>query len=334
MGLRNIRFYIQKNFPRLYSMIYKQYNEIRQVKSREKKRSFGKMNADKTIYVIRVRKETLGLMGYYMAVLGNIRIAMERNWIPVVDLKNYKNTYLTDEEVGLKNSWEYYFCQPGKTTLEEAYKSKNVVLRNMETPLEAEPRRFYYEVYLRKDMQLYYNIVLDMMKFNAETMEKLDETYLKVFEPIAKEKEKVIGVVSRGTDLLGFPGHSIQPSTEELMQEKEKLMEKYSCRYIFLASDTDKAVRDFKEHFGEKHVLTNDCRRYDQCGINGENVLSEMHFVRKNDEYLKGMEYLTTVWLLSRTDVLYGSLVGATVSAICLNRGEYEHVEIFDKGVY
>ena len=173
-----------------------------------------------------------------------------------------------------------------------------------------------------------------MMKINKETQEKLDAAYLKVLGPLVKEKKKIIGVVSRGTDLLGFPGHSIQPTTDELMRETKKLMMKYSCEYIFLASDTDKAVQSFKEYFGEENVLVNECRRYDECGQKGENVLSDMHFDRASDEYLKGLEYLTTMWLLSKTDILYGSLIGATVSALCLNCGKHQHVEVFDKGVY
>lgn len=43
---------------------------------------------------------------------------------------------------------------------------------------------------------------------------------------------EVLGVVTRGTNLLGFPGRSIQPITEKLMNEKNN--EKYNYKFIFL----------------------------------------------------------------------------------------------------
>lgn len=329
-----LRYCMQNKTPRVYLALYKLVARMRRIKSRERKKSFGKLNGDKCIYVIRVRKENLGLMGYYMAILGHIKKAESKKYIPVVDMKNYKNTYLKESEVRKKNAWEYYFCQPDKVTLDEAYKSKNVVLSDMETPIEAEPRRFYYEIYQKQNMDKYYSIALNEMKFNEKTQEKLDEAFNTIMKPVKMDRKKIIGVVSRGTDLLGFPGHSIQPTTDELIHKTAKYMKEYSCEYVFVASDTDKAIQQFREYFGKEHVLTNDCKRYDQCGVNGENVLSEMHFERNEDEYLKGMEYLTTIWLLSKTDVLFGSLIGSTVSAICMNAGKYEHIEIYDKGVY
>lgn len=329
--LHMVRYYVQNKFPKLYLYVYRMFVKIRKIRSIEKQVQYGNLNADKFIYVIRIRKETLGLMGYYMAILGHIKIAIDRKCVPVVDMQNYKNTYLKECEVGEKNSWEYYFCQPSKVTLIEAYKSQNVILSNMETPIEAEPRRFYYEVYLKQDMKKYYTIVSEMMNLNSSTQKKVDDVYDCIMKSKKELGNRIIGVVSRGTDLLGFPGHSKQPTTNELIEATEKLMKEYSCQYVFLASDTDQAIREFCDYFGKEYVLTNQCKRYDECGTN---VLSNIHFERENDEYLKGMEYLTTMWLLSKTDVLFGSLVGSTVGAICMNKGRYDHVEIYDEGMY
>lgn len=329
--MRKLRFFVQNKFPDLYKCIWRITEKYRQTKNRARKKTYGDLNKDKQIYIIRIRKETLGLMGYYMSVLGHIRFAKSKGYIPVVDMKNYKNTYLKEEEVGHINSWEYYFEQPSSVFLDDAYKSKNVILSSMESPVEADPRLFYYNVYKKDNMPLYYKLVEDNILFNNETRAILDETYRAITKNVVGG---VLGVVSRGTDLLGFPGHSVQPTTEELMVETEKVMKQYGCKYIFLASDTDRAVREFKKKFGSEYVLTNSCKRYDDCKNNGTNVLSDVHFERENDGYMKGMEYLTTMWCLSNCDVLFGSLVGATVAALCMNKGKYKHVEIYDKGVY
>lgn len=66
----------------------------------------------------------------------------------------------------------------------------------------------------------------------------------------------------------------------------------------------------------------------------GAHVLSDVRFNRNDDAYLRGREYLTVVGMLSRCNVLLGSLVGATVGAMCLNGAKFDHVEIIDKGVY
>ena len=48
-------------------------------------------------------------------------------------------------------------------------------LSDMETPIEAEPRRFYYEIYQKQNMDKYYSIALNEMKFN----EKLKKSLMK-----------------------------------------------------------------------------------------------------------------------------------------------------------
>ena len=333
--IRKIRFFIQKNMPRFYLNLVKINCFFRKIQSGERKRSFGKLNGDKNIYVIRVRRESLGLMGYYMAILGHLRIAEKRNYIPVVDMMNYKNQYLCSDKMGVVNSWEYYFKQTNPIiSLEEAYKSKNVVLSNMETPMEANPRMFYEQIYLNGHMEEYYKKIKKHFHFQPEIEKILKNNYDNIFGPIVAKGKKILGVVCRGTDIIGFPGHSIQASKEELLDIVKELMEKYQCDYVFMASDTDKAIRFFEQHMGKTVVLTNDAKRYDDFSEKHANVLSEMHFERENDEYLKGMEYLTTIYLLSKCNVLVGSLVGSTIGAICMNCGAYEHVQIIDKGVY
>ena len=59
-----------------------------------------------------------------------------------------------------------------------------------------------------------------------------------------------------------------------------------------------------------------------------------MSFGRENEKRLKGEEYLCTVALLSKCDCLVGSLVGATLGAICMNGGTYSHIDVIDLGQY
>lgn len=81
-----------------------------------------------TYYVIRRRYEGTGLFARYIHYAGHIRRALSKGWLPVVDMQNYPNPYLSPEKFGKENSWEYYFEQPLRIGLEQAYGGENVIL--------------------------------------------------------------------------------------------------------------------------------------------------------------------------------------------------------------
>ena len=57
-----------------------------------------------TFYIIRRRKESLGLFYLFELVAGHIRYALSNGWLPVVDMQNYPNAYLPSEKLGKENS--------------------------------------------------------------------------------------------------------------------------------------------------------------------------------------------------------------------------------------
>ena len=60
---------------------------------------------------------------------------LDNKWIPVVDWENYRLPHSEDVPVnGTCNAWEYYWKQPSLYTLEEVYRSKHVILSNMNIP--------------------------------------------------------------------------------------------------------------------------------------------------------------------------------------------------------
>lgn len=332
--LYNIRFYIEEKFPRIYLAIRKIVTIGLKIKSHERKKKFGKLNPNKTVYIIRIRRAKLGLMAQYLAVLAHLDYAVKRNYLPVVDFQNYPNTYLDDNLLHKINSWEYYFKQPSNISLEEAYQSHNVILSNMETPRASAPRTMYYEN-LNGDEKKYWLDLCETKICMQKTMQNSCEEKLNEILPDSIREEGVIGVVCRGTDLLNFTKHSKQPSMEKQMEIIKKLMREYKCKYIYVASDSDQAIQKLKREFGTEIIFHTDQKRFDCFGNSGAKVLSDIHFDRENDSFIKGKEYLQSVYLLSKCDVLYGSLIGATLGGICLagNRG-FKHIEIYDEGTY
>ena len=310
----------------------------------------GGNNADRTFYVIRSRIDTWGLIACYNHVLGHIKLALEQGYIPVVDMQNYPNTYLDPKKLHKENSWEYYFHQPSEFTLEEAYRSCNVILMNGMPPKEAHPRgqgKLYLDYYNGREQtggaasglaeagkeierEIRYNtqVIREHMRIRGEVKAHIEEQYEKLFP----KEEKVLGVLCRGTDIsLRRPsGHSVMPRTEEMIGRAGELMEQWGCTRMFLTTEEEIAVEQFREAFGERVFFTR-CARY---GNTGDKLLADIRFDRKDDRYLRGLEYLTNIVLLSRCHCLLGVYVGGTTGALEMNGGAYEHVEIMDLGVY
>ena len=54
-------------------------------------------------------------------------------------------------------------------------------------------------------------------------------------------------------------------------------------------------------------------------------ILSTITFERENDEYWRGLEYLTVLFLLSQCDSIMGTDTGTFRAALALNDNNYEH---------
>ena len=63
----------------------------------------------KTYYIIRRADNRTGLFSLFNTNLGHIYYAVQRGYIPVVDMMNYENCYLEESKMGVENAWEYYF---------------------------------------------------------------------------------------------------------------------------------------------------------------------------------------------------------------------------------
>lgn len=330
--MEKIKRFFRKRCGKVYGILQKQYSKLKDRRFRERKKCYGKKNPEQIFYVIRNKDYKTGLMSYYNSVLGHILYAKERGYSPVIDMCHYRNTYLDKRDIGHENSWEYYFCQPGNVDLREVYQSKNVILSSGNATALASPRKLYEQYYKNpQEAEKLFAIIGNEIPLKSEVMEAIEQQYQEIFP----ENERVLGIVSRGTDLLNFKNHSRQPSVKELIAIAKERMETWNCSYLFLASDTDAAVEEFRTCFGER-VLTNACQRYDEWKekSGGSDSLGDVRFSRERDAYLKGMEYLTTLVLLSRCNCLAGTLIGSTVGAIGFNRGRYEKIEIIDLGMY
>lgn len=296
---------------------------------REKKASFGKLNPDKTIYIIRRIPCEAGLFSYILTILARIEKAENNGWEPVVDMQNYFNSYISESEIGKVNSWEYYFLQPGNVSLEEAYKSKKVILSN--GWVMSNRARMTQDLVDNKDgiLDKWRSITRKYLVFNDETKQYLEKEYQRV---IPKDS-RVLGVIIRGSDYttLKPKGHAIQPEIDDVISKAKEVMKEYNCSYIFLATEDKKNYKSFLDAFGEGIVLTNRTNWIDYKGGYINTYYSDS--IRKNDRYLSGLEYLATIYILSKSNCIIGGTPGGASGAMLLSES-YEYHYFWFLGYY
>lgn len=283
---------------------------------------FGEQNPDKTFYVLSRPIHTRdGLFSFLFAFLEQLDFVEKNGYVPVVDMKNFPNQYLEEKMVGVENAWDYYFKPLSKHSLEEVYDSKNVVLGYDDACYKAGYEKKYD---IRRMGELYQKFI----HYNSQTLFEIDKEYKKILEG----KKNVLGVLCRGTDMnaLGLKNHSIQPTVDEMICLIYKYMEEWKCESIFLSTEDADVRNRLKQEFGKRLHCTNQQRFCET----GKQWLANIKFDRQQDPYLRGLEYLVTIEMLSRCDCLLAGICAGSVFAQIMNRGKYQHVKMIDKGVF
>ena len=261
-----------------------------------------------TYYICRRVSDTLGLLSKYRVVMGHVRYALSNGWFPVVDMQNYSNSYLAPEKLGKENSWEYYFEQPVRIGLEEAYNGENVILSSNDvTPSPGHTMKFL-ENKGRNLMEWQMLIKLGFMKIKPELMQEISEIREKLFPP----EERILGVHLRGTDFFvrKNKGRPIPPPTEFASITVNAKLREWKCQKFFLATE-DKTIADtFKENFGEECITFD--QEYVTFNPKRDKATSVCRINRPNDHYLQGKEYLTQMVLLSTCNSFVGARCSGT----------------------
>jgi len=192
------------------------------------------------------------------------------------------------------NVWEYYFKQ----------------IHDLKEP--AQVVRDYTELVLQKGGSFratMNHIYSNYFILNDATEQKLSPHY-KVFE-----ENNVLGVHIRRTDkfLIGMHGttHKHAPVDLELFKaEIDKVVDSYD--YIYLATDCVDAVNFIKEQYGKTVI-------YNVNAIRGNSTISIHNNFKDLSGYVKGLNVLTDMILLSKCRHLIRSTSNVSVTSLYLN---------------
>lgn len=308
---------------KLFRVLSALYGTLKDFNSREHKVSYGKLNQDKTIFVIRPRTDKVeGLMSLFVYVLQRIAYAEKKGYLFYVDMKNYETQYAVKGE----NSWELFFKQPMSLTEEEVYQSKHVILCS--TLNVYDDTGFNEKVFFNKDDL---EIAKTLLKKYIHLSDKMEDMLQQEFKNV--QVENAVGIYMRGTDYtkLKPAGHYVQPSKEMVREKVDAFIQKYQDKNLFLVTEDMENYEYMKTYYGNNvHVVRNE---HFISGYKGDDFLSKTNCLG-SDNIQRGYEYLVKMLLLAKCKYLVTSITMGSEAAYIWNQGEYEDVYVFNLGLY
>ncbi|MFB0925817.1 MAG: hypothetical protein QMB65_11155, partial [Vicingaceae bacterium] len=322
-----------------------------------KKVSLGIQNPNITFYLIRRNNTMTGMFSNHNIFLKHIYYALKNNYIPVVDMQYEESClYHEENEVGVVNAWELYFEQPTKYKLKDVLFSKNVVLssRKVEGAFDLDINNLLKN---KKELSSWIDITSNYLKYNIKTIKYLDT----IHDTYIPANKKILGVSVRSGYITGTPkGHPIQPNIIELIEKTELYFIKYNYDFIFLSVEDYNVVVQFKKKFkdhliiverprlgdsnssiSKKDTFNKDLYFEEAKGTINENSLQNLNnfmetiaFDRKDDKYLKGLEYLSEMYILSKLDGLICGETSGTVACVLRNKNGFDNLYFYNLGVY
>lgn len=295
-------------------------------KTREKHLSLGKENPNLTFYIIKIDFKMAGLFAIIKSILSHIQYAIDKGYIPIIDLQNSQN-YLKNEFLG--NPWNFFFEQPTQYTLEDIKESKHIIISsNRQIPKQK------------------YSLTVDLLlDSNREKLDKWSEIYnkhikvssntknyiLDTYNNIIGDKKDILGVLCRGTDYLDKhpQGHPIQPSPEAVIDKILSLKERLNFEWIYLATEDIRILDLFKRQFGNQLLYIDQLR----FGEIKKEYLCDCNY--EEDSRLKmNLDYFTSLYILSKCDFFIGGRTSGTIGAYLMSKRKFKYIFFWDLGYY
>ncbi len=290
--------------------LYK-YLQLCHIESKTKKQIYDKCANYKTkdnkqyLLISGMGMEKLGLFCCVEAFLKWVEYADMIGFIPVIDMENVKSQYLDDDLIGKVNAWEYYYHPVGDNdvTVSDVLMSNSYkVVNRLDRPLWMKKADFQKLVSTEYSKDIYWKY----FKLSQEASEYIKDKKKKLFS----EDDIVCGVLCRGSDYVNLKprGHNIQPDINMLKAKIHEVCDQYHCNKIYVATEDEGYLSELKKEFGEKLVYL-DCQRVQ---TSGKELVSEAFKKKSVNKKMNGMDYLTSINLLSSCDCIIAGRTCAT----------------------
>lgn len=289
----------------------------------------------KTFYITGGVAKTTGFGAMVLRELYHIVYAVKCGYIPIVDLKHHNNQYFKDNREYKDNVWEYYFKQPFNFGLgdikdeDEVIISSELIFCPLADRFEEAPLSF--PKYIMEDFKTkkIKNELSEFLIFNDETKLYLEKKANETFNGA----NDVLGVLLRGTDYTKRQTYEefIQPETKKVIKDIKKLLAEGKFKKVYLATEDKFIYEEFKKEFGE--LLIENRQYMYSTNYDSEKYLSEIKVDRKNHNYNLALEYLASLYILSKCKGFLGGMAGGTRIAYLLSEN-WQYLKIYDLGQY
>ena len=259
---------------------------------------------------------------YLNNILNLILYSLYEGCIPVIRINEGKAN---------QNQWAWYFKQPfeiltGQRDILEKYTIIKCPIKDSLFRCSFEEGFYPYS----ENFPIWSSLYKKFVVFNDQVERYINKEKSELL------KEKTLGVLIRGTDYTALKphGHPIQPELEDIMKYVKKWMYEKEYKNIYVATEEKRLFDEVVECFGSDNVLSNRRTYYDEAYYSkGHQWIGEISFGRENDEFLKGLEYLSSLSILSSCQGLVAGNCGGSLYAMLLAE-KYEDIKVFNKGYY
>ena len=258
-------------------------------------RSYGKKNPSKYFYIIK-RAPGAGFFSNLNFVIHHLLICDNLKMIPVIDMENFQNFYNCKNKIrGTLNSWNYYFKPVSSYTLEEVYKSKNVIICDNKTSQKGFSNKSFISdfKYFNGFQFLDYRhkkIVKKYIKIHADILTEAKAIYNKF------ENNKVLGICFRGSDQKKSAYQPYTPTEKQMMYATDLLIKKYNFNKIYLCTEDVDYLNFYKKNYNNVLFNSNSIRTTDRKDL--------FDSKEKNHRYKIGRGNLVDMLVLSKTNFL------------------------------
>lgn len=295
-------------------------------KERMRKISLGADDPQHVYYLIRPRSQEEGLLSSYYYVLANVRWAVRKGYIPVVDFRSNSCQYHADTKIrGTSNAWEYYFRQPAGIGVNEVSRKKNILLSGWSFSKAKQVQPVIRTLTTVRSAQL---------KDLCQNVCPVHEYVYAIAEQIFKKNfsnNTVLGVFLRGTDYTALKpkGHYRQPSVEQVIDKMKEFLSLYEVSKIFVVTEDYTIFKKIQSSFSEICVFTSDHDFVTE--YQGKDYIFKS---MNTDPYIRGLNYLVRIILLTKCDYLISSITNGSLFALNMMEGTYKDDYWFDLGEY
>ena len=301
----------------------------RNMKFQEQKKSFGSLNPNITFYVIRRRPPGWGFFSNVMHVLQGLVYAEENYYTPVVDMENY--WLYENSEVqpinGSYNVWCYFFEQVSEFSLDEVYKSNNVILSSGDKILGDKhwftDKSFGY-IFDKNHLSRISEVFHKYVRLNDVTL-----TYVKSKKiEINWSPKDTLGVFVRGTNYNRVDSSAPPTPTIDFFSDNlNNLLSSSGSKRLFVSTEDFNYFNALNSTYGSILLPSLRLEEFE----NGEQweKTQKLNFdggIRPR--FIDTLNYLTEIFLLSECSNFIGNRSNGSVISLIANAKHFEIARI------